>query len=218
MFYFLGGLAIFLYGIHQMSASMEALLAGRFHRILQRLTAGRIRSILLGCGVTGAVQSSTAVTVMVVGMVEAGLLTLGQAFDLIMGANIGTTVTAWLVSLGQLPRLPWLLPVLAAGGFAGMAWPRFPWKRQAEGIMGLGLTFLGLEWMTAGLAHGESASRVLDWVLEMGDRPVWGLLSGILLACAIQSSSAGIGILQVLAFQGQVGWGAGIFPSSLVSA
>ena len=211
MFYFLGGMAIFLYGIHQMSSSMEAMLAGRFHRILQRLMAGRIRSILLGCGITGAVQSSTAVTVMVVSLVEAGFLTLGQAFDLIMGANMGTTVTAWLVSLGKLPQLLWLPPVLAAGGFAGMAWFRFPWKRQAEAVMGLGLIFLGLGWMTAGLALGEGASRILEWVLEVGGHPFSGILAGGVLACAIQSSSAGIGILQVLAFQGQVGWSAGIY-------
>lgn len=106
MFYFLGGVAIFLYRVHQMSDSMEAgqrISEGGFRRALLRLTKGRIRTILLGCGVTGAVQSSTAVTVMVVGMAEAGTLPLRQALDLIMGANVGTTVTAWLVSLRHLP-------------------------------------------------------------------------------------------------------------------
>ena len=214
MFYFLGGVAIFLYGVHQMSRSMEALLRlsdGGFRRVLLRLTRGRIWTILLGCGITGAVQSSTAVTVMVVGMAEAGALPLRQALDLIMGANVGTTATAWLVSLRQLPQLPWLMPALAAGGFVCMALPRFPWKGPAALVMGVGLVFLGLDWMNAGLAAGEGAGRIFHWVLEVGAHPLGGLLAGMALACVIQSSSAGIGILQVMALEGQVGLAAGAY-------
>lgn len=211
MFYFLGGLGIFLYGIHEMSEAMEKLFSGRFRRSLLRLTSGRIRTIALGCGITGVVQSSTAVTVMIVSLVEAGLLPLRQAFDLIMGANVGTTVTAWMISMKQLPSVPWLMPALAAGGFILMAWKRFPWRRQAEMVMGFGLLFLGLDWMEQGFASGGSLNGVMQWVLAMGESPVAGILAGVVLVCIIQSSSAGIGILQVLAFQGQIGWGAAVY-------
>ncbi|WP_434311536.1 Na/Pi cotransporter family protein [Hominifimenecus sp. rT4P-3] len=211
MFYFFGGLGIFLYGIHEMSEAMEQLFAGRFRQRLMHLVSGRFRAIALGCGITGVVQSSTVVTVMIVSLVEAGLLPLRQAFDLIMGANVGTTVTAWMISMKQLPSVPWLMPALAAGGFLCMAWKRFPWKRQAELAMGFGLLFLGLDWMEEGITAGNGLDGILQWVLAMGEKPLAGILAGIVLVCIIQSSSAGIGILQVLALSGQISWSAAVY-------
>lgn len=193
---------------------MESLFEGRVKEWLRRLTSGRLRSIFLGTAVTGLVQSSTAVTVMIVGLVEAGTLALPQAFDLIMGANVGTTVTAWIVAAGQLgeslqiPSFSWLPPLMAISGILYKVFGGEHCDRQAELLTGLGTLFLGLAWM--GQISADQG-RVIEIMFIMGQNPLFGILAGILITCMIQSSSAGIGILQMLAMQGQVTLGTGIY-------
>lgn len=226
MLYFLGGLAMFLYGLHEISHSMESILCGRMQGWLLRLTSGRRKTVLLGTALTALLQSSTAVTVLTVGLVEAGGLGLLQAADLVMGANVGTTATAWLVALRELGReIPeWSLDclplLLVVGGLAGQlllegkqkSFPeRLPggkWLCFCELICGLGFLFLGLQGM-------ERLTVSMPWLTallaDIGESPLLGLGCGILVTCLIQSSSAGIGILQILAMQGRVTLGAGAY-------
>lgn len=203
----LGGLALFLYGMQMMSENLEAAAGNRMKQILERLTANRFLGVLVGAGITAIIQSSSATTVMVVGFVNSGLMTLRQAVWIIMGANIGTTITGQLIALdiGQ------LAPVIT---FAGVALILFIKKKKlqfAGGIIaGLGILFLGMGMMSdAMIPLRESAAFVR--LMTKFSNPLLGILAGAIFTAIIQSSSASVGILQALAVSGLIGLDGAVF-------
>ena len=214
-----GGLALFLFGMDLMGQALERRAGGGLRDILGRLTTGRAAGLLTGLGVTAVIQSSSAATVMVVGFVNSGLMTLRQAVHVIMGANIGTTVTPWLLSLSglsggnvfvRLLKPSSFSPALALAGIVlYMAFPNT--KRRDTGVILLGFATLmtGMEAMS-GAVSGLGDSPGFQQLFLLFQNPLLGLLAGALLTAVIQSSSASVGILQALAVTGQVSYAAAI--------
>ncbi len=212
-----GGLSLFLFGMNVMGDALERRAGGSLKKILARLTKNKIVGFLTGLGVTAVIQSSSATTVMVVGFVNSGIMTLKQSIGVIMGANIGTTVTAWILSLGgissdnlfmQLLKPTSFTPVLALVGTALLMFAKSS-KRKDTGTILLGFTTLmfGMDAMSdavSGLAEVE-AFRNLFLLFK---NPVLGVLVGAILTAVIQSSSASVGILQALSSTGQVSYAA----------
>jgi len=215
----LGGLCLFLFGMDVMGTGLERRAGSSLQALLGRLTTGKIAGLLTGLGVTAVIQSSSATTVMVVGFVNSGLMTLTQAINVIMGANIGTTVTAWILSLGgiessnifvQLLKPTSFTPILAVIGVVYYTFLKDA-KKKDTGMILLGFATLmfGMDTMSdavSGLAKVE-AFRNMFLLFE---NPVLGLLAGAVLTAIIQSSSASVGILQALAVTGQVSFGAAV--------
>ncbi|MBC8537056.1 Na/Pi cotransporter family protein [Feifania hominis] len=203
----LGGLALFLYGMQMMSGGLEAAAGNRMKRILERLTANRILGVLVGAGITAVIQSSSATTVMVVGFVNSGLMTLQQAIWIIMGANIGTTVTGLLIALD----VGALAPLIA---FVGVVMVVFIKGRKihhyGEIIAGLGVLFIGMEMMSSAMEPLRDSQAFID-LLTRFQNPLLGVLVGMLFTAIIQSSSASIGILQALARSGLIGLSSSVF-------
>ena len=214
-----GGLSLFLFGMDLMGQALERRAGDGLRDLLGRLTTGRAAGLLTGLGVTAVIQSSSAATVMVVGFVNSGLMTLRQSIHVIMGANIGTTVTPWLLSLAGLDggnvfvRLlnpSSFTPVLAVIGIVlYMAFPNT--KRRDTGVILLGFATLmtGMETMS-GAVSGLGDSPGFRQLFVLFQNPLLGLLAGALLTAVIQSSSASVGILQALAATGQVSYAAAI--------
>ncbi len=208
-----GGMGLFLYGITLLGESLERAAGSRLPGILARATRGRVRPMLLGLGVTSVIQSSTAATVMAVGMVNGGLLPLEQAAAMILGANIGTTATAWLLSLSGLSaagRLPELFRpsgfaqlLVLAGGMLYLLGKTPQKKAKALLPLGFGLLFLGMTIMEQTLLPLSRLPAFRTAFLQV-DSPLLCVLTGALLAAAIQSSSASVGLLQALASTGLV--------------
>ena len=203
----LGGLALFLHGMQMMSSGLEAAAGNRMKNILERLTANRFLGVLVGAAITAVIQSSSATTVMVVGFVNAGMMTLNQAVWIIMGANIGTTVTGSLIALdvGE------LAPFFAFIGVALMVFVKEP-KLQHIGqiLAGLGVLFLGMGMMSdAMLPLRESESFIR--LMSTFSNPILGILAGAGFTAVIQSSSASVGILQALANSGVIGLSSAVF-------
>lgn len=212
----IGGLALFLYGMNVMGDSLSKLSGGKMESILERLTSTRIRAVLLGAIVTAVIQSSSATTVMVVGFVNSGIMQLGQAVGIIMGANIGTTITSWLLSLTgisggslfvKLLKPSSFSPVLALTGIILTMTAGKSDKKKDIGTILLGFSILmfGMETMSGAvepLAHNEQFTGILT----MFANPVLGMLAGTVLTAVIQSSSASVGILQALCLTGAVGY------------
>ena len=203
----LGGLALFLHGMQMMSSGLEAAAGNRMKNILERLTANRFLGVLVGAAITAVIQSSSATTVMVVGFVNAGMMTLNQAVWIIMGANIGTTVTGLLIALdvGE------LAPFFAFIGVALMVFVKEP-KLQHIGqiLAGLGVLFLGMGMMSdAMLPLRESESFIR--LMSTFSNPILGILAGAGFTAVIQSSSASVGILQALANSGVIGLSSAVF-------
>ena len=203
----LGGLALFLHGMQMMSSGLEAAAGNRMKNILERLTANRFLGVLVGAAITAVIQSSSATTVMVVGFVNAGMMTLNQAVWIIMGANIGTTVTGLLIALdvGE------LAPFFAFIGVALMVFVKEP-KLQHIGqiLAGLGVLFLGMGMMSdAMLPLRESESFIR--LMSTFSNPILGILAGTGFTAVIQSSSASVGILQALANSGVIGLSSAVF-------
>lgn len=203
IFCLLGGLALFLYGMHMMSVGLEAAAGNRMKVILEKLTANRFLGVTVGAGITAVIQSSSATTVMVVGFVNSGMMTLKQAVWIIMGANIGTTITGQLIALD----VGVIAPLIA---FAGVAMILFVKKTKVHhigGIFGgLGILFIGMDMMgTAMMPLQESAEFVK--IMTTFSNPFLGILAGAAFTAVIQSSSASVGILQALA-------GSGLIPFS----
>ena len=203
----LGGLALFLHGMQMMSSGLEAAAGNRMKNILERLTANRFLGVLVGAAITAVIQSSSATTVMVVGFVNAGMMTLNQAVWIIMGANIGTTVTGLLIALdvGE------LAPFFAFIGVALMVFVKEP-KLQHIGqiLAGLGVLFLGMGMMSDAmvpLRESESFIRLMSTF----SNPILGILAGTGFTAVIQSSSASVGILQALANSGVIGLSSAVF-------
>lgn len=216
----IGGLALFLYGMHLMGDQLEKISGGRLERILEKMTDKTYKGVLLGCVVTGIIQSSSAVTVMVVGFVNSGIMELSRAIGVIMGANIGTTATAWILSLTgidgdsliiNLLKPSSFAPVLAVIGVFLLMFSKKEKKKNVGGILaGFGILMMGMELMSdsmSGLADNEQFTSLL---LRFSN-PVLGILAGMILTAIIQSSSASVGILQALSLTGTVSF-ATAFP------
>ena len=194
----LGGLALFLYGMQMMSAGLEAAAGNRMKRILERLTSNRILGVLVGAGITAVIQSSSATTVMVVGFVNSGMMTLQQAVWIIMGANIGTTVTGLLIALD----VGAMAPLLAFVGVAFVVFLKKPILHHwGQIIAGLGVLFLGMGMMSDAMMPLRESQFFIDLMTQMSN-PVLG---GMVFTAIIQSSSASVGILQTLAASGLIG-------------
>lgn len=215
----LGGLSLFLFGMNIMGQSLERRAGGKLRALIGRLTTGRVAGLLTGLGVTAVIQSSSATTVMVVGFVNSGLMTLRQAINVIMGANVGTTVTAWILSMAgiessnifvKLLKPSSFTPVLA---FIGIIYYMFckSSKKKDTGMILLGFATLmfGMEAMSGAVA-GLSEVPAFQNLFLLFENPVLGVLAGAVLTAVIQSSSASVGILQALAMTGQVSYGAAI--------
>ncbi|MBR2010808.1 MAG: Na/Pi cotransporter family protein [Clostridia bacterium] len=213
---FLGGISFFLYGMTVMSKSLRETTGSKMEAVLARMCRTPLRGVIFGALVTAAIQSSSATTVMVVGFVDAKLMTLKHAVGVIMGANLGTTVTAWLLSLsgvsGSAPLLSvlkpeTLSPVLAAVGvILLLVGKREKLQHIGTGLCGFGILFAGMEAMSnavAPLADNPAFSRILT----LFTNPFAGILAGAVLTALIQSSSASIGILQALTATGAVSLG-----------
>lgn len=208
-----GGLALFLYGMNIMGDSLAKTSGSRMEQILEKFTSRPVFAVLLGCGVTAVIQSSSATTVMVVGFVNSGIMRLEQAVGIIMGANIGTTVTSWFLSLTgieggnffvRLLKPSSFSPVLAAVGVCLILFVKNGKKRDIGTIMvGFAILMFGMETMSGAV---EPLSQVPGFtrILTMFETPVLGVLAGAVLTAVLQSSSASVGILQALCTTGSV--------------
>ena len=203
----LGGLALFLHGMQMMSSGLEAAAGARMKSILERLTANRFLGVLVGAAITAVIQSSSATTVMVVGFVNAGMMTLGQAVWIIMGANIGTTVTGLLIALdvGE------LAPMFAFVGVVLMVFVKEP-KLQHIGqiLAGLGVLFIGMGMMSSSMSPLRDSEPFIR-IMSTFSNPLLGILAGAAFTAVIQSSSASVGILQALANSGVIGLPSAVF-------
>ena len=215
----IGGLSLFLFGMNIMGQALERRAGGQLRTLLGKLTANRAMGMLTGLLVTAVIQSSSATTVMVVGFVNSGLMTLGQAIYVIMGANVGTTITAWVLSLAgissgniwvKLLKPSSFTPVLALIGIV-LYMSKKDDKRRDTGTILLGFATLmfGMETMSGAVA-GLGEIPAFQQLFVTFQNPFLGLLAGAVLTALIQSSSASVGILQALAKTGQVSYGAAI--------
>lgn len=200
----IGGLGLFLYGMNIMGDGLQKIAGERLKRLIEVLTNNRILGVLVGALVTMIVQSSSATTVMVIGFVNAGLMSLPQAAGVIMGANVGTTITAQLIAF----KLTDYAPLAVAIGVAiWMIASRKKWKNIGEVLIGFGILFIGMDMMGAGLKPLAASPVFESMILGLENNPLLGMLVGIILTTVVQSSSASIGLLQALAGQGAIGIG-----------
>lgn len=215
----LGGLCLFLFGMNQMGSALESRAGEGLKTLLGKLTTGKLTGFFTGLAVTAVIQSSSATTVMVVGFVNSGLMSLRQAINVIMGANVGTTVTAWIFSLTgiessnfwvQLLKPTSFTPILALIGIIYQMFGKTSKKKDTGMILlGFAVLMFGMDTM-AGAVSGLRDVPAFREVLLMFSNPILGVLGGALLTAIIQSSSASVGILQALASTGQVTYGAAI--------
>lgn len=215
----IGGLSLFLFGMSVMGQALERRAGGSLRTLLEKMTSNKFAGLLTGLVVTAVIQSSSATTVMVVGFVNSGLMTLRQAIHMIMGANIGTTVTAWILSLAgissgnffiRLLKPSSFTPILALIGIVKYMFTKDDRKKDT-GLILLGFATLmyGMESMSAAVA-GLGQVPTFRQLFVMFQNPVLGVLAGAALTAVIQSSSASVGILQALAATGQVTYGAAV--------
>ena len=212
-----GGLALFLYGMNTMGDGLVMLSGGKLEQVLERLTKKRIMALLLGALVTAVIQSSSATTVMVVGFVNSGIMKLTQAVGIIMGANIGTTITSWILSLTgissgnvfiKLLKPSSLSPVLAAIGIICMMTGKDGSRKKTIGsiLLGFAVLMFGMETMSGAVSPLKDNSTFTG-MLTAFSNPVLGMAAGAVLTAIIQSSSASVGILQALCMSGAVTYG-----------
>ena len=207
----IGGLSLFLYGMNVMGDGLKKLSGGKLESILSSLTSTRLKAFFLGFAVTAVIQSSSATTVMLVGFVNAGIMRLGQTLSIIMGANIGTTVTSWLLSLTGISGESFFIrilkpasftPILAAIGIIMTMAAKTDKKKDVGSILlGFAILMFGMETMSGSMS-GLKNSDLFKELLIMFQNPIMGILSGTILTAIIQSSSASVGILQALAQTG----------------
>ena len=215
----IGGLCLFLYGMNVMGDALERRAGNSLERMLGKLTTGKFAGLLTGLGVTAVIQSSSATTVMVVGFVNSGLMSLGQAINVIMGANIGTTVTAWILSLGgisgdnifiKLLKPTSFTPILALVGIILYMFTKSTKKKDTGTILlGFAVLMFGMQAMSDAVAPLENETWFTDLFVAF-ENPILGVLAGAVLTAIIQSSSASVGILQALSATGKVSLGAAI--------
>lgn len=214
-----GGVAMLLYGMHVMGEGLAKLAGGKLEKILEKLTSGKLRAILLGAVVTAIVQSSSATTVMVVGLVNSGIMKLSQAVGVIMGANVGTTMTSWILSLSGIQSGNFLVrmlkpssfcPVLAAIGVGFILFSRNKKKQDIGTILiGFAVLMFGMDTVSAAVVPLRDMPGFVN-LFTMFENPFLGMIVGALLTAAIQSSSASVGILQALCMTGMVNYSAAI--------
>ena len=215
LFRFVGGLGMFLYGMHIMADGLQKSAGGKMKQLLGVLTSHRILGVLVGALVTAVIQSSSATTVMVVGFVNAGIINLTQAVGVIMGANIGTTITAWVVSMsewGEMLKPEFFAPLLIGFGAFILLFSKKEKKRQiGEILVGFGVLFIGLSFMSGAITPYRDAPIFATAFRVLGKNPVLGILTGAVVTAIIQSSSASVGILQTLALNGVVTWNSAVY-------
>jgi len=218
LFGFVGGLGMFLYGMHIMADGMQKTAGGKMQQFLSKITDNRFTAIMLGALITAIIQSSGATTVMVVGFVSAGVLTLVQAVGVIMGANIGTTITSWIVSIGTIGESMELLkpgfyaPVLIGIGAGLIIFSKKDRKKTiGEILIGLGMLFMGLDLMAGNIKPFTTLPIFSEAFRVLGGNPILGIIVGVVVTALMQSSSASVGILQTLAFNGVVTTSAAIY-------
>ena len=216
---FVGGLAMFLYGMSAMGDGLTKLSGGKLEYLLEKLTSKRIMAVLLGAGVTAVIQSSSATTVMVVGFVNSGIMKLNQAVGIIMGANIGTTITSWLLSLTGIESSNFFIsllkpssfsPVLALVGIILLTFTKNSRKKDIGTILlGFAVLMFGMETMSDAVKPLANVPEFTG-ILTAFSNPVLGMIAGAVLTAIIQSSSASVGILQALCVTGAVSYGVAI--------
>ena len=213
-----GGIALFLYGMHMMGEGLSKVSGGKLESILERLTNTPVKAVLVGAGVTAVIQSSAATIVMVVGFVNSGIMKLGQAVNVIIGANVGTTITAWLLSLSgikgggffALLKPSSFAPVLAIVGVVLVSFLKKEKHHVVGTIMaGFGILMIGMTIMSDAVSPLADVPEFTN-ILTMFSNPILGMLAGLVLTAVIQSSSASVGILQVLCNTGAVTFGTAI--------
>lgn len=203
----LGGLALFLYGMQMMSGGLEAAAGNKMKQILERLTANRFLGVVVGALITAVIQSSSATTVMVVGFVNSGMMTLSQAVWIIMGANIGTTITGQLIALD----VGMMAPLFAFAGVAMIVFLKSPKAHHyGEIIAGLGVLFIGMGMMSDAMVPLREVPEFVNLMTTFSN-PIIGIGVGAIFTAIIQSSSASVGILQSLASNGLIGLGDAVF-------
>jgi phosphate:Na+ symporter len=202
----IGGLGLFLFGMQLMTDGLKKTAGQKLKSLLEALTKHRVVAVIMGALVTCLIQSSSATTVMTVGLVNAGLLTLRQALCVVLGANIGTTFTAWLVSAFALFKITsYALPLIGAGFLFSIVGKSEKARSVGQIMLGFGLLFMGIHFMKEAfgpLKDSESAKQALIW---LGGNPILAVIAGTLLTMLLQSSSASIAMIQTLAFQGAFG-------------
>ena len=215
----IGGLALFLFGMHVMSDSLAKLSGGKMERILEKLTSNKIKGVALGAGVTAVIQSSSATTVMVVGFVNSGIMKLSQAVGIIFGANIGTTITSWILSLTgiegsnvwvQLLKPTSFSPILAIIGAALLLFAKKDkFKDVGTILVSFAVLMYGMDMMSDAVAPLKDSPAFANF-FTLFSNPFFGLLAGALVTAIIQSSSASVGILQALCSTGAIGYSSAV--------
>ena len=212
----IGGLALFLYGMSLMGDGLSNASGGRLEKILEKLTSNKLKAVLLGAGVTAVIQSSSATTVMVVGFVNSGVMKLTQAVGIIMGANIGTTMTSWILSLSGIESSNMFMKFLKPTSFSpilaiiGVAFLMFSKKKKKKDIgmilVGFAILMFGMDTMSNAVKPLANVPEFTN-ILLMFSNPILGMIAGLVLTAVIQSSSASVGILQALCVTGAVSYG-----------
>lgn len=212
---FFGGLGMFIYGMQIMAEGLQNSAGSKTRKLLGLLTNNRILGVLVGALITAIIQSSSATTVMVVGFVNAQIMNLTQAVGVIMGANIGTTMTAWIVSMsewGSLLKPDFFAPILLVVGVGMMLFSKKEKIKDGANILvGFGILFIGLSTMSGAIEPYSDSPIFSQAFTVIGNNPILGLLVGAAVTGIIQSSSASMGILQALAMNGVVNWGSAVF-------
>lgn len=217
LFTLCGGLAFFLYGMIVMSAGLEKIAGGRMEKLLEKMTSNPIKSFALGAGITIAIQSSSAVTVMLVGFVNSGIMKLSQSIGIIMGSNVGTTITSWILSLSGIQSTNFFLRLLKPASFCPvlallgvimiMTSKNNLSKRKNIGtfLVGFAVLMFGMELMSSSMAP-LAKSPEFSHVLTLFTNPLLGLLVGMVVTAIIQSSAASVGMLQALSMTGSISY------------
>ncbi len=206
IFNLIGGLALFLFGMGFLSDGLKRIAGDGLRKLLGKITKWAVMALLVGAGVTVLIQSSSATTVMVVGLVNAGLLTLKQAIGVVLGANIGTTCTAWLVAGMSIFKISlYALPAIAVGFALQVLARRQKTKHLGQILLGFGLLFIGISFMKDAFAPLRQSQDVHAILIAIGDRPFLAIIAGAVITMLVQSSSASIMMIQTLAFVGAFG-------------
>ena len=215
----IGGLALFLYGMHVLSAGLEKAAGGKMESVLKKMTSNRLKGLALGAVVTAAIQSSSAVTVMLVGLVNSGIMQLPQAISVTMGSNIGTTITAWVLSLTGIDSSNFFINMLKPANFSPiialigiilvMAGKKQKHKDVGTICLGFAVLMFGMNTMSGAVDSLANEPSFVN-ILTFFSNPVMGVLVGLVFTAIIQSSSASVGVLQALSVTGAITYGAAI--------
>ena len=203
----IAGLALFLLGMNSMGNGLENACGNKMKNILEKLTSNRFLGVLVGALITMVIQSSSATTVMVVGFVNAGMMTLSQAVWIIMGANIGTTITGQLIALD----IGFIAPIFAIIGVVMIVFLKKPTLHEIGKILsGFGILFIGMDMMSSSMTPLRDMPEFVNLMTSFSN-PILGILAGMIFTAVIQSSSASVGILQALAISGAIGLESAVF-------